>query len=381
MDVIVDDCCTNEFETMLQYNNIEYSSINLGPTFGDIQRNELPGDKFAKRDKFPDYTNLMDQIDNIASDTSKIKKRVISRTFDKIELFVLEMVTNPKNPGVFIISGEQGGDWLSPSVLMNFINKILKHDSDLAELNRYYNFYFAPLANPDGYIYSWAKDVFWVKNRNAFFPQTKCRDDSEYAIGVDIDRNWFFGENNDDNICYSLYIGPSSLSEKETKAFSEYVNSIADKLMAFINLRGSGQRIITIPYGHTLDYSSNHNVMMSILRSANHRVQSEHRVKYLYERTSKYFYNFSGNSCDWVKKKLNVPIVYMMHLQNVEEILMSPKDIEPLTREFTTIIKETLVIARNIYGPLFNSKNMLFVSIKTKCILVLNFLFLLSINI
>ncbi|XP_064292029.1 mast cell carboxypeptidase A-like [Plodia interpunctella] len=315
MDVIVDDCCTNEFETMLQYNNIEYSSINLGPTFGDIQRNELPGDKFAKRDKFPDYTNLMDQIDNIASDTSKIKKRVISRTFDKIELFVLEM------------------------------------------------------------------DVFWVKNRNAFFPQTKCRDDSEYAIGVDIDRNWFFGENNDDNICYSLYIGPSSLSEKETKAFSEYVNSIADKLMAFINLRGSGQRIITIPYGHTLDYSSNHNVMMSILRSANHRVQSEHRVKYLYERTSKYFYNFSGNSCDWVKKKLNVPIVYMMHLQNVEEILMSPKDIEPLTREFTTIIKETLVIARNIYGPLFNSKNMLFVSIKTKCILVLNFLFLLSINI
>lgn len=125
--------------------------------FGDIQRNELPGDKFAKRDKFPDYTNLMDQIDNIASDTSKIKKRVISRTFDKIELFVLEMVTNPKNPGVFIISGEQGGDWLSPSVLMNFINKILKHDSDLAELNRYYNFYFAPLANPDGYIYSWAK--------------------------------------------------------------------------------------------------------------------------------------------------------------------------------------------------------------------------------
>ena len=45
-----------------------------------------------------------------------------------------------------------------------------------------YNFYFIPIVNPDGYIYTWSNDRFWRKSRN-INKNTQC-------VGTDLNRNF-----------------------------------------------------------------------------------------------------------------------------------------------------------------------------------------------
>ena len=45
-----------------------------------------------------------------------------------------------------------------------------------------YNFFFIPIMNPDGYIYSWEVDRFWRKSRNL--------NEGSDCMGTDLNRNY-----------------------------------------------------------------------------------------------------------------------------------------------------------------------------------------------
>lgn len=66
--------------------------------------------------------------------------------------------------------------------------------------------------------------------------------------------------------------------------------------------------------------------------------------------------NGSGNIADWVKKKLNIPIVFTQYMDNQNDFLPSANNILPLTQHFYTILNETLIITKDMYGPLFNKE-------------------------
>lgn len=66
--------------------------------------------------------------------------------------------------------------------------------------------------------------------------------------------------------------------------------------------------------------------------------------------------NFSGNSADWVKLNLNIPIVSTIYLKYNEEYYHREYQIGPLSRELETIVKEILTISKEIYRPLFNNQ-------------------------
>lgn len=86
--------------------------------------------------------------------------------------------------------------------------------------------------------------------------------------------------------------------------------------------------------------------------------------------------NSSGNVADWVKKMLNIPIVYTVYLKNGDNILPKLQDVKILTQHLSTILNETLVLARNIYGPLFSNSYKLIVEVKKYviCIIIVRFL-------
>lgn len=67
-----------------------------------------------------------------------------------------------------------------------------------------------------------------------------------------------------EDVCVGLNIGSEPLSEHETKAVSQFLNGIAPKLLAFINLRGFG-RYVTIPYGFTEVPAHNHQILVCFL--------------------------------------------------------------------------------------------------------------------
>ena len=60
-------------------------------------------------------------------------------------------------------------------------------DEDVTYLLNTYNFYFLPVYNPDGYIYSWESDREWRKSRNV--------NEGSECMGTDLNRNfdWSWG--------------------------------------------------------------------------------------------------------------------------------------------------------------------------------------------
>ena len=97
-------------------------------------------------------------------------------------------------------SGIHGREWISIAVATYIINEIVE-DRQGDKFKENLNFHILPVANPDGYIYTWSnstdiKTRLWRKNRNgtwvdgdSIFKKNKSVDN---CVGVDLNRNFDF---------------------------------------------------------------------------------------------------------------------------------------------------------------------------------------------
>jgi murein tripeptide amidase MpaA len=144
-------------------------------------------------------------------------------------------------PGIYFLGGVHAREWGSCDILINFV-QLLTHAyttntgitlggktytaAQIQSIVNNKDVYVFPQANPDGRNYSMTKEAMWRKNRRpapAGHPQSKC-------IGVDINRNYDFLwdypkyfdpaapiANSKDPCDHDVYIGPSAISEPETR--------------------------------------------------------------------------------------------------------------------------------------------------------------------
>lgn len=78
------------------------------------------------------------------------------------------------------------------------------------------DYYILPVANPDGYEYTFGSDRLWRKNR-----RQKIGDCS----GVDLNRNFGYrwgGKGTSKNACHETYAGAGPFSEPETDAIRNF---------------------------------------------------------------------------------------------------------------------------------------------------------------
>ncbi|KAJ9061299.1 hypothetical protein DSO57_1022094 [Entomophthora muscae] len=138
----------------------------------------------------------------------------IGRSVEGRDLFAFKISTGPGRRSIWINGGIHAREWISPAAVLYIINQLL---TEKPELLNYFDFHFTPLANPDGYVYSYRYDRLWRKNR---------RRNSDGTFGVDLNRNWdehwgVVGSSRSPRD--ETYCGPSAASEPEVKALSKYV--------------------------------------------------------------------------------------------------------------------------------------------------------------
>ncbi|CAH2100212.1 unnamed protein product [Euphydryas editha] len=350
MDVIVRTDTVQMFEEKLHSFDIQFMhvpQISIEPT---LSKKIISPDYLSI--EFYDWENILSWINSYAKKSSTFKKTVIAKTFEKRDIFILNLSKGKKKPIVFIVGGEDGKDWMSSALILSLFTKLLDRKNSLNTLLTKFDFYLLPILNPDGFAFSKKQDRLWSKNRKVFSTQKKCQE-GNVAVGVDIARNWFLQKSSRMiEECNSVYIGHRSLSEEESQALSYVLNSLALDMIAFINIKGFGQ-YITIPYGHNDDITNNHDIVMEIVRSTCSKILEKHNITYYYD-------NFSGNMADWVKLKLNTPIVYTVYLEDADTILPYSAQIQNLKTRLFTILTESLLLSQDIYGPLFNSQENMF---------------------
>jgi murein tripeptide amidase MpaA len=144
-------------------------------------------------------------------------------------------------PGIFFLGGIHAREWGSADILINFVEQLCDafrtnigisfggmsfNAAEIQNIVSQKDIYVFPQANPDGRRHSMTAAPDWRKNRRPAPPGSHNPD----CVGVDLNRNYdflwryttHFAPNapvaNSTNPCdHDVYIGPSPVSEPETK--------------------------------------------------------------------------------------------------------------------------------------------------------------------
>ncbi|XP_013194199.1 zinc carboxypeptidase-like [Amyelois transitella] len=231
---------------------------------------------------------------------------------------------------VFIESGIHAREWIAPATTTYFINQLLTStDPAITSLRDQFEWHIFPTVNPDGYHYSYTVERFWRKTRSK---------SSEKCYGSDPNRNWDYnwgksGISTDP--CDDIYPGIKPFSEVETRTLSEYILSL--NITAYIGFHSFGP-VLLIPYSDSLDNISNYDDLVKIGKTSIEYGGIVNGTTYVGPVTSaRHWYSASGGSMDWVRYKLNTPLVFTYELRG-EGFSWPPERIPEQGEEVTRML-------------------------------------------
>lgn len=165
-------------------------------------------------------------------------------------------VKDGKRPAVLYVGAQHAREWITPEMIRRLMHHVLdgyERDRDIRRLVDRTELWFVPVANPDGYDFTFQDGQrLWRKN---------LRDnDGDGAIapgdGVDLNRNYatkwgYDNEGSSPEPSSETYRGPSPSSEPETKALDGLVGRVGFEFLvnyhsaAELLLYGTGWQVAT----------------------------------------------------------------------------------------------------------------------------------------
>ena len=195
-----------------------------------------------------------DQMYAIARDNPQLAKLVkLGTTLQGREILAIKLtqsareVPDGSRPAVLYSALQHAREWIAGEVdrrLMNwYIDRWRANDKAVKDLLKRTELWFVPVANPDGYEYTFTTERLWRKN---------LRDndgDGQITIsdGVDPNRNYpnhFKYDDEGSSAIFSsqTYRGPAPVSEAETKALKGLLDRI--KFRFQVNYHSNGQWLL-----------------------------------------------------------------------------------------------------------------------------------------
>jgi len=217
--------------------------------------------RYFDLDDYNDFEAILDKMEDLKAQCATGLTCELSTIGYSLEDRPLRLLTISK-PGVnrrsmWIDSLIHAREWLTGASIMKILDHILNNygtDTEVTTFVDTYDLYFLPVANPDGYAYSWALfgDRMWRKNRSPTNSIFGC-------IGVDLARNFDWNwslEGASTQPCHQTYCGPSAASELETQHIAAEVLRIAgtSRLSSFLTVHSYGYYLI-FPWSNTIDFA------------------------------------------------------------------------------------------------------------------------------
>ena len=208
-----------------------------------------------------------------------------------------------------------------------------------------FDWWFVPLANPDGYVYTWTHDRMWRKNRKP--PPSS----SSSCHGVDLNRNFDAAFSDSSNkSCSNSYGGPAPFSEPETLAIKELLQANGDRLKATVFVHSFSQLWLA-PYGVNTSRPAEYDEMERVMQRAVRALNDTHQTAYEYGSISDVLYSASGTAVDYCYESLGVVYSFLVELRDkghtgfvlpIDQIVPTASETWNGIREMAAAIQEKL---------------------------------------
>jgi len=204
---------------------------------------------------------------------------------------------NAKKPALWMDAGLHAREWITPAVMIWMLDYVLANaDTDpvIIKMLNTVDIYFMPVANPDGYEYTWNFVRTWRKNRRINVGSNNC-------FGVDLNRNWDYQWNapgHSKDPCSDLYRGPAAFSEPEPQAIADFVGNNPE-IRGYINFHAYSQLWMS-PWGYSYDTPKDIDAMRASSARIVKAIEDVHGTAFQYGEISRIIYQSSGSSVDYM---------------------------------------------------------------------------------
>ncbi|XP_033334259.2 carboxypeptidase B isoform X2 [Megalopta genalis] len=213
----------------------------------------------------------------------------------------------PNAPALWIDGGIHAREWISPAAVTYIIDYLVDNSDSLEA-----DYYILPVANPDGYEYTFTRDRLWRKNRRRAIGSS--------CTGVDLNRNFGYrwgGKGTSKDPCREIYAGSGPFSEPETNAIRNFFEASAANFKAYLTFHSYGQFIL-YPWGYDRrvppDYADLENVGRDMAMAM--RKAGGENSAYTVGNSATTLYAASGGSDDWAKAILKMKYTYTIELRD-----------------------------------------------------------------
>ncbi|XP_066250092.1 zinc carboxypeptidase-like [Euwallacea similis] len=222
----------------------------------------------------------------------------------------LDFSPNVEKQVVFMEFNIHAREWITSATATWLLDRYLRSEElDVRALAEKYTWYFFPVMNPDGFVYSHEFDRMWRKTRTRY---------NIHCWGADPNRNWGYQWMNggaSQNPCSDIYAGPEPFSEPSVKVMSQFIESIQKNMVAYLDFHSYSQMLL-LPFGHTTEHLANYKDMKEIAEVAMNKLESVHGTQYVIGNVAETIYIATGSSMDWVKGEFNTSIAYTYELRD-----------------------------------------------------------------
>ncbi|KAF9787846.1 peptidase M14 [Thelephora terrestris] len=336
----------------------DFPVLDFGPAQTANPPNSQSWDMSFSTSTFHSSYHPLPEIERFISDLAKehpnlVELISIGRTTEQREMTVVKISADEKSaPGqkneeplkskgaVVIIGAQHAREWIAVSTALYVAHGLVASPSEHYSLNgllHHYDFYILPVANPDGYHYTWTEDRFWYKTRQKLSSRGKC-------IGIDMNRNWGYkwreADKGNEKLCDNWYAGSRPFQTPETNNLANFVWSLSH-LKIFLDLRSYGQ-MISSPYSFSCKrVPKDAEDQLEAASGAASALTSVHAVPYTVGRLCLQLYKAHGNVIDWMYQSRGIKYSYAVHLRDTGTYGFSlPAEwIRPVGEETTRMIK------------------------------------------
>ncbi len=200
---------------------------------------------------------IRDELYSLAQrNPNLVKLVVLGRTVQGREIIALKVTRNARQladgsrPDVLYMGTIHAREWIATEVTRRLLHYYLdnyRKDPAVKNLLDTRELWFMPVANPDGYQYTFDVERLWRKN---------LRDnngDGQITVGdgVDLNRNYderwnYDNEGSSSEFSSDTYRGPSAASEPETQAHQALIDRLKFKFLVTYHSYG---QLLLYPYG------------------------------------------------------------------------------------------------------------------------------------
>ncbi|XP_032787989.1 carboxypeptidase B [Daphnia magna] len=304
-------------------------------------RRALYSGKAIDLENYHTYEEVMAYLADLANTNPIVSTKVGGTTAEGRDIVQLIISTDlsANKPVEFFECNVHAREWITAATCIWIIDQITTgygSDPEITDLVDKYDWKFVPIANPDGYAYTWSDDRLWRKNR-VFINNSACR-------GVDINRNFPVGfgspDGGSDSPCSTTYRGEGPLSELESNTIKDLIVADRGRIRSAISVHSYDQQWLS-PYGYSIEYPLEYAEMYRVMEIGVNALTATYGTQYTYGSFANALYLGSGVTTDYYYEGEGILHSYTIELRDLGTygFVLPPDQIVPTAIETWNGIK------------------------------------------